>query len=75
MEILEALLMGAYSGVVGVGMGCILLPVVSNILSYHVGYLPVQIEPYSLLILLTFICILTTLSMIYVINKYVLRKI
>lgn len=74
MEISEALLMGIYSGIVGIGMGCVLLPVVSNILSYYVGDLPVRVEPYPLLVLLASICILIVLSMLYVVNKYILHK-
>ncbi|MCL1918324.1 MAG: FtsX-like permease family protein [Peptococcaceae bacterium] len=69
----EALSMGIYSGVTGIGIGCALLPVLASVLSYYVG----AIEPtYNFPLmgaLLGLACVISILSVLFTIRKYVFK--
>jgi ABC-type antimicrobial peptide transport system permease subunit len=69
----EALSMGIYSGATGIAMGCVLLPVLSIILSYYVGSMGYSYSYSVMAFLMGVACLISVSSVLFTIQRYVFK--
>lgn len=72
-EILEAVSIGIYSGIMGILSAFLILPPVLKMLSFYVGNVELKFEVSSVFIMIIISCVITVLSFTLTIHKYVMK--
>ena len=72
-EILEAISIGIYSGIMGILSAFLILPSVLQILSSYIGNVELKFDIMSVFIMVIVSCVITILSFGLTIHKYIMK--